>query len=197
MKVSQQQMMFPMLEAMDEMGGKASTQSLYDAVADKLDVHEDFRNKRVTISKGHSVNAYEGEVRWTMQRAKLKGLAAPEGKSIWSITGKGSKALREALPGIVLTFFVTSMGIAILGHCEDAIGYIEDSSLNLIFTSPPYPLLREKAYGNLPEKEYIEWLLRIIEQWPRKLTNDGSIVLNLGKRGVRECHRWHSIRSGF
>ncbi|WP_302789597.1 DNA methyltransferase, partial [Escherichia coli] len=53
-------------------------------------------------------------------------------------------------------------------------------SLRLILTSPPYPLLREKQYGNKPVEEYLDWLMRIAELWPRKLADDGSVVLNLG-----------------
>jgi site-specific DNA-methyltransferase (cytosine-N4-specific) len=29
---------------------------------------------------------------------------------------------------------------------------MDSNSINLILTSPPYPLLRRKAYGNLDEK---------------------------------------------
>ena len=31
-------------------------------------------------------------------------------------------------------------------------------NVNLIFTSPPFPLKKKKAYGNLNGDAYIEWL---------------------------------------
>ncbi len=40
--------------------------------------------------------------------------------------------------------------------------------------------MRQKDYGNVSERAYVDWLLRIAAQWPRKLARDGSIVLNLG-----------------
>ncbi len=51
---------------------------------------------------------------------------------------------------------------------------------NLIFTSPPFPLNRKKKYGNLNDEEYLDWLRSIGSQLKEFLTEDGSIVIELG-----------------
>nr|WP_329604305.1 DNA methyltransferase [Saccharobesus litoralis] len=55
-----------------------------------------------------------------------------------------------------------------------------DDSVNLVMTSPPFALLRKKEYGNKDQHEYIEWLSEFAKLVLRKLTPDGSFVLDLG-----------------
>jgi site-specific DNA-methyltransferase (cytosine-N4-specific) len=50
----------------------------------------------------------------------------------------------------------------------------------LIFASPPFPLNRKKRYGNKVGEEYVEWLASFAEPMTDLLTDDGSIVLELG-----------------
>ena len=52
--------------------------------------------------------------------------------------------------------------------------------VNLIFTSPPFPLNRKKKYGNLKGQEYIVWLSKLALKFRDFLTDDGSIVIELG-----------------
>lgn len=52
--------------------------------------------------------------------------------------------------------------------------------IQLIFTSPPFPLTREKKYGNLLGKEYIDWIANFAPLYSNLLTNDGSIVIEIG-----------------
>ena len=49
-----------------------------------------------------------------------------------------------------------------------------------MFTSPPFPLNRKKRYGNEVGEEYVTWLARTAEPLRDLLTDDGSIVLELG-----------------
>jgi site-specific DNA-methyltransferase (cytosine-N4-specific) len=55
-----------------------------------------------------------------------------------------------------------------------------DESVSLVFTSPPFALRRQKAYGNVTADEYIEWFWPIVEQIKRILRPDGSFVMELG-----------------
>jgi site-specific DNA-methyltransferase (cytosine-N4-specific) len=57
---------------------------------------------------------------------------------------------------------------------------LDDNTVNLVFTSPPFALQRQKEYGNLGENEYVEWLTEFARLVYRKLTDDGSFVLDLG-----------------
>jgi len=52
--------------------------------------------------------------------------------------------------------------------------------VQLVFTSPPFPLCREKKYGNLRGEAYAEWLAAFAKPLAEFLTPDGSIVLELG-----------------
>jgi DNA modification methylase len=178
-KISQSQLILPLLDAIEERGGAAKARDVYDLVAEKVDLPADERAARITIS-GQSYNAFEREVRWAQQRAKLQGLLRPADAGLWALTDKGHSALTKATPGIVVTIFMTDKGAALWGHCEDAVGLLDDNSLSLVFSSPPYPLLRKKEYGNLDEREYLDWMLRLAEQWMPKLAKDASVVLNLG-----------------
>jgi len=178
-KPTQQQFVLPLLDCLDNEGGKARTGDLYDAVATKLSVSEDLRNEKVVIG-GQTFSAFERTVRWSQQHAKAMGLVVPTGKATWELTGKGKEALHRAAPGVVITIFTTADGIALLGRAEEAVAHIDDRSLQLLFTSPPYPLLRQKEYSNKAASEYCDWFMRIAETWPRKMKTDGSIVINLG-----------------
>lgn len=56
----------------------------------------------------------------------------------------------------------------------------KNESVNLILTSPPFALTRQKEYGNKQELEYIEWFLKFAEEFYRILKKDGSLVIDLG-----------------
>ena len=52
--------------------------------------------------------------------------------------------------------------------------------IQLIFTSPPFPLTRKKKYGNLQGQEYVDWLSSFALAFRDYLKPDGSIVIELG-----------------
>lgn len=60
-------------------------------------------------------------------------------------------------------------------RCADLKG-----TVNLIFTSPPFPLNRKKEYGNYSGAEYLEWLSGLAKPFADLLAEDGSIVIELG-----------------
>jgi DNA modification methylase len=83
--------------------------------------------------------------------------------------------------------YQTRLGAACCGDSLDLLAKLPDASVNLVVTSPPFALLREKAYGNLEQHEYIDWLMQFARLVRTKLTEDGSFVLDLGgayQRGV-------------
>ena len=45
-------------------------------------------------------------------------------------------------------------------------------SVNLIFTSPPYPLLKQKAYGNVDEQHYVDWFMTFVPLFHKVLKED-------------------------
>ncbi|MHA1227169.1 MAG: DNA-methyltransferase [Candidatus Hodarchaeales archaeon] len=54
----------------------------------------------------------------------------------------------------------------------------------LIFTSPPFPLNKKKAYGNLNGQEYIDWLSGFADIFKELLKPEGSLVVELGNAWV-------------
>jgi len=52
--------------------------------------------------------------------------------------------------------------------------------VNLIFTSPPFPLNKKKSYGNYTGAKYIDWLSKFGPIFKELLANDGSLVIELG-----------------
>jgi len=76
--------------------------------------------------------------------------------------------------------YVTNWGAT---YCGDSLRLLEelpDESVNLVLTSPPFALQREKEYGNKAQAEYVEWLAQFARLVQRKLRPDGSFVLDLG-----------------
>lgn len=55
-----------------------------------------------------------------------------------------------------------------------------EGKVNLIFTSPPFPLNRKKRYGNESGENYIRWLCTFGPLFKRMLAVDGSIVIEMG-----------------
>src|SRR5713226_945967 len=51
--------------------------------------------------------------------------------------------------------------------------------VQLIFTSPPFPLNEKKQYGNLQGEAYVSWLIYFAPLFADLLTPTGSIVIEL------------------
>lgn len=80
--------------------------------------------------------------------------------------------------------YKTNKGIFYNGKVEEALASKKfdkyKGKVNLILTSPPFPLNRKKKYGNLQGQEYIDWLSNLAVLFKEYLTPDGSIVIELG-----------------
>ena len=68
---------------------------------------------------------------------------------------------------------------------DSTIGRRLRGKVQLIFTSPPYPLNRKKRYGNLQNGEYMKWLSDLAPRLTELLKPDGSIVVELGNSWTR------------
>jgi site-specific DNA-methyltransferase (cytosine-N4-specific) len=74
----------------------------------------------------------------------------------------------------------TELGKAFVGDASELLTQIPDSSIDLVLTSPPFALRRQKNYGNVDESEYVEWLKPFGRQIFRVLKDTGSFVIDLG-----------------
>jgi site-specific DNA-methyltransferase (adenine-specific)/site-specific DNA-methyltransferase (cytosine-N4-specific) len=59
---------------------------------------------------------------------------------------------------------------------------IEDDSVDLIVTSPPYADQRKDTYGGISADKYVEWFLPISQELLRVLKPSGTFVLNIKER---------------
>ncbi len=74
----------------------------------------------------------------------------------------------------------TRLGEAYCGDSLVLLDALPENSVNLVVTSPPFALQRQKEYGNKDQAEYVDWLAGFARRVHRVLTSDGSFVLDLG-----------------
>jgi site-specific DNA-methyltransferase (adenine-specific) len=72
----------------------------------------------------------------------------------------------------------------IIGDCLNKLHEIEDNSVDLIFTSPPYADQRNNTYGGISPDKYVDWFLPISKELLRVLKPTGTFVLNIKERVV-------------
>jgi site-specific DNA-methyltransferase (cytosine-N4-specific) len=81
---------------------------------------------------------------------------------------------------LIPSYYTQQHGKTYLGDSLKLIKFIEDNSINLILTSPPFALSRQKEYGNETAEKYIEWFLPFAYEFKRVLAENGSFILDLG-----------------
>lgn len=63
------------------------------------------------------------------------------------------------------------------GDCCDLIPTLEDESVQLVVTSPPYAEQRKNQYKSVSEKDYPAWTVEWMGLLWDKLTSDGSVLI--------------------
>lgn len=101
-----------------------------------------------------------------------------------SSAGHGKDASVEA-NGQPRVAYKTSLGRSFLGQAENVLQLTRyqktlHGQVDLIFTSPPFPLNRKKKYGNEQGEAYVKWLADFAPLFKKVLKPKGSIVLELG-----------------
>jgi DNA modification methylase len=85
--------------------------------------------------------------------------------------------------------YKTKKGICFRGLAEDVLSsklaerYV--GKVDLIFTSPPFPLNRKKKYDNLQGQSYIDWVEGLAPLFKKFLKPKGSIVMEVGNSWVQ------------
>ncbi len=84
--------------------------------------------------------------------------------------------------------YTAKRGVMYRGFAEDvlqsALAKKHRGKVQLILTSPPFPLNRKKKYGNRQGEKYVEWLAGFAPLFKEFLTDNGSIVLEMGNAWV-------------
>jgi len=93
---------------------------------------------------------------------------------------KGSASLKTS----VKVGYKTKLGKCYNASIEDFCISEEAKKLqgkvNLIFTSPPFPLASPKKYGNKIGQEYLNWIVEVVSGMIPLLAEDGSLVMEIG-----------------
>ena len=77
--------------------------------------------------------------------------------------------------------YQTEYGKCFWGKCEETIENLNlEGKVQLLITSPPYPLNKKKKYGNMLGNEYLEWITSLAPLFSKLLKPDGSIVIEMG-----------------
>ena len=88
------------------------------------------------------------------------------------------------MKNVITEYYKTNKGKAYNCSVEDFIDTEEfkklSGTVNLIFFSPPFFLNRKKSYGNLSGSKYIDWFKGLATSFSELLTEDGSIVIEMG-----------------
>lgn len=96
------------------------------------------------------------------------------------------------------TCYTTNLGAQVAGNSLELLGQMPANSVDLFMTSPPFPLLRKKAYGNEDQKDYVEWLTEFAKLAKDALKPTGSLVIDIGgayQQGVpvRSLHQFRAL----
>ncbi len=78
------------------------------------------------------------------------------------------------------TLLQTSHGAIICGDCLDVLSQRESDTVDLIMTSPPFGLVRQKDYGNVAAEDYLDWFRAFGAAFHRVLKDSGSLVIDIG-----------------
>ncbi len=62
---------------------------------------------------------------------------------------------------------------------SESLAYIR-GEVQLLLTSPPFPLNKKKSYGNLTGEAYVTWLAELAQGFSDLLAPGGSIVMEIG-----------------
>lgn len=94
--------------------------------------------------------------------------------------------------------YATDLGAQVVGDSRELLRQLPAGSVDLIVTSPPFALLREKEYGNESQRSYVSWLLEFGKAAWDPLKDTGSFVLDLGgayRRGapVRSLYNYRVL----
>lgn len=81
--------------------------------------------------------------------------------------------------------YKSKKGILVQGNSIELLQNDKDLSelkgkVNLIVTSPPFPLNSKKKYGNEKGEEYLKWFIDMAPIFSDLLTEDGSLVIEIG-----------------
>jgi hypothetical protein len=99
-----------------------------------------------------------------------------------SIAARTTSASTEPVPTVTESY-KTKLGTMYQAKVEDFLdirGVELKGKVQLVFFSPPFPLNLKKKYGNKNGDQYLMWLRELAPRLAELLTEDGSLVVEIG-----------------
>lgn len=217
-KPTQGQLVFPLLQLIDEQGGKLKAKDACEALAAKFDLAKDVREEVAIDATGSATNVWRRHVRFARQKGLSMGYIAPSKDGFWRLTDEGQEGLPSARPTVSVRILVdpnsgeplsaifdVSVGLPSVHtlQCGDSrsMPWIDDNSIPLIVTSVPYFDLID--YGRDPGQlanfeSYEAFLDQLDAVWSecfRVLAPGGRLASNVGDvlRSRKAAGRHHVL----
>ena len=107
----------------------------------------------------------------------------------------GVKIMRHRKIGTMTATGTTesARAVLLLGDCRQQLAEVDDDSVDLIVTSPPYANQRAASYGGVKPADYVDWFLPIAAELYRALKPAGTFVLNIKEPAVNGERHTHVI----
>lgn len=160
--------------------GTLGNEELYQRVASTAGITDELLERVAFIGKDQRPHKpIKRAIRWCQQDLRRLGLIQGSGRrGEWELTGKGKVELRKIKLGSSLLAFSTELGAAMWSLSHDVFSQL-NMPITLCLTSPPYPLKKSRAYGNVTLENYIEFAVESVRPLAKHLEPGGSICLNL------------------
>jgi DNA modification methylase len=211
-------LVFPLLQLIDECGGRLKAKEAGRALASKFDLSQDVVDEVSVDASGSTTNVWRRHVRFARQKGVAMGYIAPSSDGLWQLTDEGREGLAAAKPRISVLIFIDptsgqpksaqfDVGAALPTihtlHCGDSrdLSWIDDSSIQLVVTSAPYFDLIDYGAdnGQLAQFDsYERFLTELDAVWKecfRVLAPGGRIACNIGDvlRSRKAAGRHHVL----
>lgn len=115
-----------------------------------------------------------------VDRIRSGELSVPEAQKLAAVRSSNGPKSRVRISG-------DDAAKILHGDCLDLIPSLEDGSVQLVLTSPPYAEQRNGHYQGVAEKDFPDWTVRWMEPLWEKLTDNGSVLIVIRphlKKGV-------------
>jgi len=162
---------------------------LYESVGKRAGISKEEMESTDEIGVAKSKRSkIKRTIRWYQQTLKeMNLLQKVEGeRGVWELVGDGKGKLHKPAPGVKLVAYSTNLGMAVWS-CNRSFFADFNEPIHLCMTSPPYPLQRQRKYGNVAENEWVDFITESLEPIVKNLASGGSIVLNVGNDIF--CHK--------
>lgn len=92
----------PLLEALENKGGRARPKEIYKEIAERLNLDPDVREEKKSAAD-QEYKVFDQQVRWTRQTLVAQEMIAGE-RGVWELTDKGKDRLSRARRGTPVLF---------------------------------------------------------------------------------------------